>query len=183
MEQTTPFDNQSRIGGDSCAMDQRSIQNTEASNYALQNYFLSECSMQKPIEFATSQPSVFYKGGHLGAGGCNVDDNSELLLGSVQTHPKSKIDLYERPYMTVPYLGKGSVDSVVESRLMQGERESNRRSVNKLGEKSYMNHTTTPLIDSVSDNIQNPQHIVEEDAHNGWVRGGYATRDALRDTD
>ena len=122
MEQPKPFDNTTRLGVDSCVVDQRSMQNTQTCNYNLQNYFLAECSMKQPIEFATSQPAVNYKGGHLGAGGCNVDVNSELLLGALQTHPRSKVVLYQRPYSTIPYLGKGSADSVDESRLQQGER-------------------------------------------------------------
>ena len=32
--------------------------------------------MGKPIKFATEQPNVFYKGGHMGAGGCNVESSS-----------------------------------------------------------------------------------------------------------
>ena len=107
METSSPFSNKSRIGDDLCNTDQRSLQNTQTCNYHLQNYFLAECSMKKPIEFATSQPAVNFNGGHLGAGGCNVDDSSSLLLGSIQTHPKSKIELFQRQFTTVPYLGRG----------------------------------------------------------------------------
>lgn len=182
MEQPRPFDNTTRLGVDSCVIDQRSIQNTQSCNYQLQNYFLAECSMKQPIEFATSQPAINYKGGHLGAGGCNVDVNSDLLLGSVQTHPRSKVELYQRPYSTIPYLGRGSADSVDESRLQQGERETNRRSVNRLSEQTYMNHSTTPLLSSINDRISNPANSIEEVASSNWVRGGIASRDANRDT-
>jgi len=181
MEELNPFANTTRIGVDECSVDQRTMQNTQISNYNLQNFFLAECGMKKPIEFATSQPAVNYKGGHLGAGGCNVDVNSELLLGGVQTHPKSKVELYKRPFLTVPFLGRGSVDSVDESRIMQGERETNRRSVNRLGEKTYMNYTSTPLLTSISDRVTNSMYSVEESASSTWVRGGAASRDVYRD--
>jgi hypothetical protein len=173
---------QSRIGVDQCSTDQRSIQNTQASNYNLRNFYLQDCNMRAPIDFATSQPAVNFKGGHLGAGGCNVDENSKLMLGALQTHPKARVDLFERPFMTVPFLGRGAVDTVQEARLQQGERETNRRSVNKLGEKTYMNHSLTPLIDPISEAVQDPKHLVEEVASNGWVRGGLASRDLVRDT-
>jgi hypothetical protein len=181
MADPSPFANTSRIGVDSCNTDQRSLQNTHATNYMLQNFFLAECGMKKPIEFATSQPAVNFKGGHLGAGGCNVDDSSSLLYGSEQTHPKSKIDLFQRPYVTVPYIGRGSVDSVEESKLIQGERETNRRSVNKLSEQTYMNHSQMPLLDPISSRVTDPTYSVEEVAAPGWVRGGIASRDLTRD--
>ena len=64
------FDNLSRIGEDGCSLGQRSIQNSEASSYMLQNFFSNDCSMKRPIEFATSQPNINFTGGHqVGAGG------------------------------------------------------------------------------------------------------------------
>ena len=59
--------------------------------------------MARPIEFATSQPSVFYKGSHLGLGGCNVNTDSKLKLGTIQTNPKCRISLQQRPFLTVPF--------------------------------------------------------------------------------
>ena len=77
------FDNLSRIGEDSCSLGQRSIQNAESSSYMLQNFFSNDCSMKRPIEFATSQPNINFTGGHqVGAGGCNIDTNSQLLIGA-----------------------------------------------------------------------------------------------------
>jgi hypothetical protein len=44
------------------------------------NYFLQDCSMKKPMDLALTQPCIFYKGSfNVGAGGCNIDDNSKLL--------------------------------------------------------------------------------------------------------
>lgn len=37
---------QSRIGVDQCSTDQRSIQNTQASNYNLRNFYLQDCNMR-----------------------------------------------------------------------------------------------------------------------------------------
>jgi len=68
------FDNLSRIGEDGCSLGQRGIQNVGASNYMLQNFFSDDCTMKRPIEFATSQPNINFTGGHqVGAGGCNID--------------------------------------------------------------------------------------------------------------
>ena len=107
------FDGLSRIGNDSCGLSQKNIQNVASANYNLTNFFSQDCGMKRPIEFATSQPNIFYNGSHqVGMGGCNIDANSDLLIGTVNTHPKCRISLYERPFLTVPYLGRGSADVV-----------------------------------------------------------------------
>jgi hypothetical protein len=176
------FDNMSRIGNDSCYIDQFTIQNISACNYSLQNYFANDCSMKKPIALATSQPCVFYNGpGPVGTGGCVVDDSSKLLIGSVQTHPRCRIDLFQRPFATVPYLGRGSVDPVLEAQIQQGELLTNKRSVNKLAEKSYIKYSNTPLLATVKDRVTNPHYCVEGVASDGWIRGGVPSRDLARD--
>ena len=175
------IDNMSRIGNDSCCIDQTSLQNVAACNYMTQNFFKSDCSMKTPIELATSQPGVMYNGGfNVGAGGCNIDSSSKLLIGTIQTHPKCPIDLFCRPFVTVPYLGRGSVNPIVESQIMQGEQYTNRRSVNNLGEKSYLKYHQTPLLPVIKQQMNNS--IAESDAYEGWVRGGTASRELNRDT-
>ena len=178
------FDNLSRIGNDACTQDQNTIQNIQASNYLLQNYFINDCSMKQPIALATAQPGIMYNGGSgSGAGGCNIDSSSDLLIGSVQTHPKSRISLFQRPFATVPFLGRGSVDPILEAQIMQGELLTNKRSVNKLSEKSDIKYQITPLIPSVKDRVTNPVYSVEGVASEGWVRGGIPSRDLTRDRD
>ena len=178
------FDNISRIGNDNCCVDQKTIQNAGYANYTLQNYFISDCSMKKPIELATTQPGIFYNGGYnVGAGGCNIDDSSKLQIGTVQTHPRCHIDLFQRPFATVPYLGRGSVNPVVESQIQQGELNINKRSVNNLSEKSYIKYSNTPLLPSVKNRLTNPAYSVEGVASNGWIRGGIPSRELTRDKD
>ena len=85
------FENISRMKSDLCSIDQDTIQNVNACNYTLQNYFSDDCSMRKPIDLATTQPCVFYSGGYqTGAGGCNIDTNSNLLLAVVLS--RSELD-------------------------------------------------------------------------------------------
>ena len=178
------FDSISRIGNDNCYIDQRSIQNAEFSNYMLQNYFASDCSMKNPISLATTQPGVFYNGGYnVGAGGCNINDSSKLLIGSIQTNPRCRIDLFQRPFATVPFLGRGSVNPIVESQIQQGELNINKRSVTNLGEKSYIKYHQTPLLPSIKNKMTNPANCVEGVASEGWIRGGVPSRELTRDKD
>ena len=176
------FDNMSRIGNDTCSQDQNTLQNINASNYLLQNYFANDCSMRQPIALATTQPGIMYDGGYsLGAGGWNVDTSSKLMLGSLVTHPKSKIDLFQRPFATVPYLGRGSVCPIMESQMQQGESITNRRSITNLPEKSYLKYSNTPLLSDIKERMTNPQYSIESVASEGWIRGGLPTREASKD--
>jgi len=178
------FDNMSRIGLDECSKTQTDIQNTESANYMLQNYFSADCSMKSTKELATSQPGIFYNGGYnSSACGSNIDDSSKLQIGSIQTNPKCRIDLFQRPFSTVPYLGRGSVNPVIEAQILQGEMLVNKRSVNNLSEKSYIKYHQTPLLQSVKDRINNVENSVESAASPGWIRGGVPSRELTRDAD
>jgi hypothetical protein len=174
------FNNLSRIGNDNCCVDQETIQNSQACNYLLQNYFIKDCSMDKAKALATSQPCINYVGG-MGSDFCgsNIDSSSKLLIGTIQTNPRCRIDLFQRPFTTVPYLGRGSVDPVLESQIQQGEGVTNKRTITKLTEKSYLKYHTTPLLPEVKETIQNPKYLVEED---GWIRGGVPSRELTKDT-
>ena len=180
------FDNLSRIGDDQCSMTQRDIQNKNQGNYTMKNHFLKYCGMKQPIRFATQQPGINFKGGRgdnvVGVGGCVVDDNSDLTIGSIQTNPKCRISLYQRPFITVPYLGRGPPKPVLESKLQQGDHVTNKKSCNTVTETPFLRERTD-LIPSLKDTIQNPYNLIEGVAARGWIRGGLPTRDLIRDQD
>ena len=178
------FNNMGRIGNDCCYIDMTSIQNSSACSYTLQNYFSTDCSMSNAKALATSQPSINYTG-TMGSDICgsNIDDSSKLLIGTIQTHPRCRIDLFQRPFATVPYLGRGSVDPLLESQIQQGEAITNKRTVTRLTEKSHLKYHTTPLIPEVKQNIQNPGLMIESVASDGWIRGGLPSRELTRDRD
>ena len=170
------FDNMSRIGGDHAFLSQFDVQNVDQANYMLQNYFAADCSMKPTTDLATSQPGIFFSGGNsISACGSNVDDSSKLQIGVLDTKHIGKLDLFHRPFLTVPYLGRGSVNPVTESQLKQGEAFSNKHSVNNLSEKSYMKYHQTPMIDSVKNRIH------EKSKGADFIRGGLSSRDLRND--
>jgi hypothetical protein len=178
------FQNMSRIGLDECNKSQTDIQNVASCNYTLQNYFAADCSMKNPILLATTQPGIMYNGGYnSGSGGCNIDESSNLQIGTIQTHPRCRIDLFHRPFATVPFLGRGAVNPVVESQIQQGETVTNKKSVNTLSEKSFIKYHQTPLLPAVKERLTNPANSVEAVASEGWVRGGVPSRELTRDAD
>jgi len=173
------FFNNTRLENDNCSIDQRNIQNMNSSNYMVENYYPS-CPMTSAIKFATNQPSVFYNGSHqLGIDGCNVNTNSELKLTNL-TRPKCKINLLERPFLTVPYLGRGSCNVELESQLLQGDMLINKKSVNTTSETSHIKYRHYPLIPSIESTVTNPENLVEDSAAEGWIRGGVPSREIAR---
>ena len=174
------FDNMTRIGNDKCDTSQRNIQNISAANYMLDN-FRPECPMSSAVEFATSQPNVNFTGSHqVGIGGCNIEQNSELLITNI-THPKCRLTLMERPFVTVPFLGRGKGNPELEHKLQQGEIVDDKKTLSQLSEVSYENYHRVPLLSSVKSTISNPANLV---AHSeDWVRGGMASRELNRDTE
>jgi len=178
------FFNPERIGLDQCCQSQSDVQNVEACSYMTQNYFASDCTMKVPQQLAYTQPGIFLNGG-LGSSSCgsNIDESSKLLIGTIQTHPKCRISLFQRPFATVPFLGRGSVNPVMEAQIQQGEAFTNKKSVNTLSEKNYSKYLATPLLPAIKDKVTNPENCVEDCAQQGWVRGGVPSRELTRDTD
>ena len=181
---TYTFDNLSRIGDDVCALSERDTQNNNFGTYTTKNYFEKHCGMKQPIDFATKQPNVFYNGGPgvVGAGGCNVDSDSNLRIGTIQTNPKCRISLSERPFKTVPFLGRGRPQPVKESRLQQGDYVGDKKSCKNVMEKSFRT-TEVDLVPSLRETIQNPDNLIEDSADKGWIRGGIPSREITRDND
>jgi len=178
------FNNSERIGLDECCKSQTDYQNVEACSYMTQNYYAGDCSMKVPRELAFTQPGVMLNGG-MGSSSCgsNIDESSKLLIGTIQTHPRCRISLFQRPFATVPFLGRGSVNPIVESQIQQGENVINKKSVNTLSEINYSKFYNTPLLKSVKDKIANPSNYVEGCAQEGWIRGGIPSRELTRDAD
>ena len=174
------FNNLSRIGNDSCDVSQRDIQNNSSSNYLLTN-FKPNCPMNSALTFAASQPTMNFTGSHqVSTDGSNIDTNSQLFLSDL-TRSKCKLSLIERPYMTVPYLGRGNCDTDIECKLQCGELIDDKKTLCQLSEVSYENLHRVPLIPSVKSTISNPENLVEDVASDGWMRGGMPSREMNRD--
>lgn len=175
------FDNMTRVGDDKATINDKDQQNVEHGNYTTNNHYLKYAGMREPINFATSQPNVFYKGGHGALNGSTIDNESDLLIGKIQTNPKCKLNLQQRQFLTVPYLGKGVQKPVLESKLQQGAVVDPKKSCKKITEKSY-GREKTHLVESLQKTVQNPSNLVESSAHDGWIRGGLPSRQLAIET-
>lgn len=179
------FDALTRLGDDQCYVSERSKQNSQYGSYNTTNYFAQNCGLEQPLQFATSMPNVFVNGGfgNSGAGGCNINSDSKLKIGTIQTNSKCRISLLTRPFATVPYLGRGPSDPILESRVQQGDFITNKKSCNTTTEQSHIDYRHYPLIPSLKATVTNPHNLVEGVAADGWIQGGLPTRELIRDSD
>jgi hypothetical protein len=172
------FNKLNRIGSDSTDNTQINVQNTKFANYMLSSYF-SESLTDDTINFVSQQPTMNINGLATGGKGLNghiIDDDSNLIINIGQERPLEKLQLMPRPFLTVPYLGKGSADPNLESQLLQGENIYEKKSVSTIMDKSFMPYMTLYPTQNQED-INNPKHKIEESALDGWVRGGASTRE------
>jgi len=169
-----------RLGYDRTDLSQRTLQNTEYANYMLDS-FRPSGPMNSVVDFATSQPNINFKGSYqVSVGGSNIAESSELLISNL-SRPKCRISLIERPYSTVPYLGRGKCDPTLESQIQQGDFANNKKSINPSSEVSYMQYSQTPLLPTIQSTISNPANLIESSAAQGWIRGGLPSRELARD--
>lgn len=170
------FDQMARIGNDSTAFTQRNHMNTTHASYTTFNPFNTTCN--GAVDFATNQPNVFFKSpSNLGPGGCNVDESS-ILNKSILTNPHIKISLHERPYKTVPYLGKGNVDVGMENNLFWGDTLREKKSTMLLNEKNYLDLENYPIYNK--EQFTEPRFHIEQAASKDWIRGGMPSRELYK---
>ncbi len=173
------FNNGSRIGSDNTDRSQSNLTNTKYNNYMLSTYF-SESRSDDHVNFATSQPAIMFSGAPGGASAGvtanTVDVDSFFTIKRENGRSLEKLSLQQRAFVSVPYLGRGSCDPVLESQLKQGDIITNKKSVSTVSEQSYMNNQMYPLIDSIKEKITNPKYLVQESALDGWTRGGSNSR-------
>ena len=167
-----------RIGTDHTDLTQDNVSNMKYANHNLTNFVANRLSNDH-VQFAIPQPAMTFNGLSNGNGlsGDSTHDESGLLLKTGQERPVEKLQLFQRPFITVPYLGRGSVDPTLESQLMQGEPIHEKKSVSTIMEKSFNDYRLFVLDDEAKDKATNPAYKVEEAALDGWVRGGMITRE------
>jgi hypothetical protein len=154
-----------RIGAESAEQTQKDALNDRHSGYMTANYF-SDPAARSHLDFAASYPTLMTSGSHLG--GSDVDALSHIYMDVEQTRSLEKLQLNSRSFITVPYLGRGSCDPNIESQLMQGERAMEKKSINSIMSKSFMDYRDQPgfTVDPSS----------QVDGGDNWVRGGEITR-------
>lgn len=164
---------------DKCFIDIDTRQSIGPGNYTVTNLYDCECLMPDVVKNATDNVMMFYKNGYDTAP-CVVDDSSKLRVGLTKRYPKCPQQLYERPYLSTPYMGRGYLQPNLESELIFSEDTAVKKSCNTLSGITIPQQFT-PLLPYLEYNVQNPNHIIEE--NNGWIRSGLPSKLVVRDQD
>jgi hypothetical protein len=178
------FNNMGNLGNDITDQSQKNVYNTRFANYTLSNFF-SQTTSDSHVNFAIQQPTMNFSGIARGDGlsAKSVVVDSALLINAEQERPLEKLQLFERPFLTVPYLGRGSADPTLETQLLQGEVVSDKKSVSTIMEKSFTPYSLYPTDSKMENFVKDPKNTVQEAALDGWRRGGMATRDMAGDNE
>ena len=166
---------------DACFVDTQTRQAIGPGNYAVTNYFDCECMIPQTVKNATDNVTVPFKNGYGTEQACCIDTGSTMRIGLQRRYPKCPQQLFERPYLTTPYMGRGFLRPNEESELIFSEDTKVKRSCNTLSGISVP-QIWTPMIDHISFNIQNEKHIVQE-VFPGWRRGGDNSRSIIKNVD
>ena len=171
------FNKLNRIGSDSIDNTQNNIINTKFLNHMLTSYF-SETLDDNTIQFASQQPTVNIYGlvGGNGLNGHIVDNDSKLIIETNQERSLEKLQLMPRQFLTIPFLGKGSCSTDLESQLQQGENIYEKKSVSTIMDKNFTPYMTLYPTKAQEDRRNDPKPQIEESALDGWTRGGAFTR-------
>ena len=176
------FNNTDRIGSDKNDQTQNNVHNTRYANHSLASFF-SENTSSQHVNFAVQQPTMTFSGISHGNGlnGNVIDDESNLVIKTEQTKPFEKLQLFQRPFASVPYLGRGSCDPALEAQLQHGEVVAGKKSVSTIMDKSFSQYLLYPTDDKMEERVNDAAYTVEEAALDGWVRGGKSTREMSND--
>ena len=177
------FDVQSNMINDSCYVDAYLKQTQGPGEYKTSNLRSKVCEAPKARNLSLSQANVNFTDGYglSGINGCNIDVDSGLRNNpDALTNKKCIQTLNARPYLTVPFMGRGVGDINEELDVLQGTSTFINKSCNTLAGLDYSEHHFIPMIEKLEKNVQNTKHIVNEDASPDWVRGGIPSRQLVR---
>lgn len=169
------------IHDDIPAIHEQGIQSIRPGLYSISNFHDCECKTPNTSRIANNHPTLIHKDGHgwTSMFGCNIDDDSKLRNAKNITNPRLIHQLNSRPYLTVPFMGRGAGNVCVESVLYNSEDTGQKRSCNTMSGVNI--NRFTPLVKCLEDNIQNPENLVQEVASEDWRRGGVPSRQLLQD--
>lgn len=165
---------------DKCYVDIQTSQSMGPGNYMIDGNYQCCENNDELLKKQVENPYIFIKNGFGVPCPTVIDDESRI--GKTQENPRCPQQLCTRPFVTVPYMGRGFGNINVETKLQPGEDSISTRPCNVLSGVNIP-HFFTPLVPHLKDNIQNPQHLVEEVAQDGWTRGGAPSRLITRDVD
>jgi len=175
--------NLTSINDDDYQRDSRTAQSLTVGNYNLGNFYPKVCGQENARNVQLSQVNVNFTGGKgwIGSDGCLVDTDSQLRFKE-STNKNYINQLQERLVKTTPYI-RGILDVDIESKLLPGSKTDSRKAVGDYAGVSTYDRQVTPLIGKLEREVQNPDHLIQENVDKDWIHGGIPTREIMRNID
>ncbi len=166
-----------RMRDDGCEVLQQYQDSTGPGNYFVTNLVPAQ---EKAMATELPNPTLLGKEG-FGYNNKEIDVDSKLRTNPTQEgRLRCPLHVQSRPFATVPYMGRGKLNSDVESGLIYSEFARVERPCGTVTE-TFFDGQFTPMIPHLAQHIQNPKNLIPEDAAQGWVRGGIPARTYVRD--
>ena len=165
------FNQSTRIGSDSIDLSQQNIQNRQLSQASTTHYFSSPSAPDRIDFMAQSGLISNGKTAGNGLGSSEVNTETNLFWKTNMVREAGRLMLQPRQFITVPYMGKGSVNPDDETNLQRGEYLRDTRTGQPIGSIAALH-----LPENYP--ISRPIAKIDEDALSldGWQRGGVSTR-------
>ena len=175
--------NLTSLQDDSFEKDLRTAQSLSIGNYEIRSFYPEDCGQTQAKEIQLSQPNINFTGGKgwVGSNGCLIDNDTYLRFKE-NTNKRYINQLQERLVKTSPYI-KGILDVDIESKLLPGNKTDSKKSVTNLSGINMYDRHVTPLIPKLQNQVQNPEHLIQEVVNKEWVHGGMPTRQIMRNID
>jgi hypothetical protein len=168
-----------RVRDDPCDQEVQNKESMAPGAYSVTNLIPAQ---QEAYEIAHQQPAVQSAPGY-GWSAASINADSVLRNHAIQTnspHCPIRGRVQARPFVSVPYMGRGKGEAVLESKLQHATFVRQGKDCGTISDSFYENQFT-PMIPYVSQNVQNPVHLIPEVASVGWVRSGVPSRQWVRD--
>ena len=152
------FDSGNRLSMDDCAKGVRDYENQSLVNYNTYNFYTEHTSSN--INALVSQyPNLRY---HLGYGltdGTNIDSDSKTRINRYLRETSNQ-QLSTRLFKDVPNLGRGCLEPITESMLIQGQDTSPFKDCHAIAEVPYA--TPVPFTPCMMQYINNAANAIHE---------------------
>ena len=185
---TFDLHNLTSLHDDGFEKDLRTAQSLSVGNYEISNFYPDDCGQTNAREVQLSQPNVNFIGGKgwIGSKGCLVDTDTELRFEQ-NTNKRYINQLQERLVKTTPFI-RGILNVDVESELISGNKTDSKKTTGDYTNaandpEQIYNRQVTPLIDKLEKEVQDPNHLIQENVDEDWIHGGVPTRQIMRNID
>jgi hypothetical protein len=161
---------------DSCGIEQYYKQSVGPGRYTTTN-LVPDARTVNPM---VSGELLMYAREGFGSNNRQIDSESVLKNQPEFNNQRCNVRAQARPFLSVPYMGGGRGNAEVESLLLHSEQVRMGKECGTVTEQQF-DGIFTPMIPTVKDNIQKPEHLITEMASPGWIRGGLPSRSYIRD--